>query len=190
MVRHDLGFSDAQLVAIGVGRPAPSKRFDLTIDAVASARRSGADVSLLLVGVGADSDLRDQCERLGVADHVRLLDGRFGDELARLIASSDVLVSASDYEGFGLTLIEGMACGLPVIATAAGGVTDIVVDGETGYLVTPGSSAAIAERLQLLASTPEILQRLGESAVDRVRSEFGASLTTEAFHALYRELTT
>lgn len=185
-VRNELGLPQSEVIAIGIGRPAPSKRFDLAIDAIAAARQHGAGVSLVLVGAVDHAGLVDQRARLTLDDSVKLLG--YQTDLPRVIAAADVLVSASDYEGFGLTLIEGMACGVPVVAAAVGGVVDIVIDGETGYLVEPGSSATIADRLSALAADAGLRERLGAAGRERAVELFDARTTADSFVEVYRML--
>jgi phosphatidylinositol alpha 1,6-mannosyltransferase len=88
-----------------------------------------------------------------------------GEELARIYASMDVFVHAGPHDTFGQTLQEAAASGLPVVAPAAGGPLDLVRDGTTGFLVAPGSAAALAGAVATLASNPTL--RAAQSAAAR-----------------------
>jgi glycosyltransferase involved in cell wall biosynthesis len=184
--RH--GFDPAATLVVAVGRPAPSKRFDMTIEAAAHGRSLGANLQLLIVGVGASPELRSVAESCGISDHVVLWDARYGDAMATAIAASDVLSSTSSYEGFGLTLAEGMACGLPVVAMHVGGVGDLVDHDETGFLVPSGDTAAHGARLASLAGDHQLADRLGDAGRERAVRRFGVVAVAERFRELYLEL--
>jgi glycosyltransferase involved in cell wall biosynthesis len=87
-----------------------------------------------------------------------------GDALIEKLRQSHVLVIPSFYEGFGIAYLEGMAFGLPAIGTTAGAIPQLITDGESGYLIAPGDYAALAQRLQQLASNRELLTRLSLNA--------------------------
>jgi glycosyltransferase involved in cell wall biosynthesis len=89
-----------------------------------------------------------------------------------LLRSADLLVHTALYEPFGMTPLEAMACGTPVLATAGGAHEDKVVDGATGVLVRPGRPAALAARIRHLLATPMLLQGYGIAAADRARSRY------------------
>jgi glycosyltransferase involved in cell wall biosynthesis len=89
-----------------------------------------------------------------------------------LLRSADLLVHTALYEPFGMTPLEAMACGTPVMATAGGAHEDKVVDGATGVLIRPGHPAALAARIRHLLDTPMLLQGYGIAAADRARSRY------------------
>jgi len=95
-------------------------------------------------------------------------------ELIALYQAADVFVLPTRADAFGHVAVEASAAGLPVVATAVGGLSDIVVDGETGFLVDPGNVGALVERLQRLAVRPELRQRLGQAARRRAEQRFDA----------------
>jgi starch synthase len=94
--------------------------------------------------------------------------------IVQVLSHASVFVCPSRYEPFGLVNIEAMACGAPVVATATGGIPEIVVEGETGYLVTPGPDFAVrlAERVNALISDPETARRFGQAGRQRVLDRF------------------
>ena len=184
--RHEL---DPQtLIAVAIGRPARSKRFDLAIDAVADARDRGAELDLVVIGIGKDASLLEHSERRGARDRVHLLSAVHGDDLAQAISSCDILLSTSEYEGFGLTIVEGMSCGLPVVAMAVGGVTDLVIEGTTGYLVPEGDVDGFAQRLVDLCASVELRRSMGRAGRQRAVEVFDARETAASFTNLYEEL--
>jgi len=104
---------------------------------------------------------------------------RQGSQLARLYASLDVFVHSGPYETFGQTVQEASASGVPVVAPAAGGPVDLVVDGETGLLVAPHSDAALADAVDRLAASPHLRQRMGAAARLLVRDRSWAAVGDE-----------
>jgi len=185
-LRAELGARPDELLALFVGRLAPIKRVDVLLEAVAHARRAGAPVQLAVAG---DGDLRPALEararELGLTDAVTFLG--FRRDLPELSAASDVAVLSSDNEGTPVSLIEAAAAGLPSIATAVGGVADIVVPG-TGHLVAPGDAVALGQRLADAARDPEALRQMGATARGHVRDAYGAERLLRDVAGLYDEL--
>jgi phosphatidylinositol alpha 1,6-mannosyltransferase len=136
-----------------VGRLATEKRVDLLADIGAL-----PGVRLVIVGTGpAEAAIRRAVPTaLFLGQHT-------GEELARIYASLDVFVHAGPHDTFGQTLQEAAASGLPVVAPAAGGPLDLVRNGTTGFLVAPGSAAALAEAVATLAANPELRAAQGSA---------------------------
>ena len=109
-------------------------------------------------------------------------------ELVRLYSRSQVLVSPSLYEGFGLPAAEAMACGLPVVATSAGAFPEVIADGTTGVLVPPRDAPALAGAIRDLLSDPETCLRMGQAARRRVARRFTWRETARQTVALYEEV--
>lgn len=114
-----------------------------------------------LAGDGDIAAARAKAAELGIADRVDLPGWVDGDRVARLIATADILVLPSFVENLPLSIIEGMASGLAVVATPVGAVEDIVRDGETGLLVQPGDVDGLTAALTRLVADDELRQRLG-----------------------------
>ena len=109
---------------------------------------------------------------LGVADRV-VFTGRVSrGALPALLRSADLLLAAPEYDPTGLTALEAMACGTPVVATGVGALPDAVIDGTTGILVGAGRPAQLAQRIRKLLSQPMLLEGFSVAAVDRVRSRY------------------
>jgi len=136
-----------------VGRLATEKRVDLLANIGAL-----PGVRLVIVGTGpAEAAIRRAVPTaLFLGQHT-------GEELARIYASFDVFVHAGPHDTFGQTLQEAAASGLPVVAPAAGGPLDLVRNGTTGFLVAPGSAAALAEAVAALAASPELRMAQGRA---------------------------
>jgi len=110
-------------------------------------------------------------------------------EKVQLLSHASVFVCPSVYEPFGLINLEAMACEAPVVASAVGGIPEIVVDGETGWLVPAGDPGALAERVNALVADPGTARRMGRAGRQRVLDEFRWDVIADRTVALYRSLT-
>ncbi|MFC9770609.1 MULTISPECIES: glycosyltransferase [unclassified Pseudarthrobacter] len=168
---------------LSVGRLVPRKGVDLVIRALPHLRAAGfADVELLIVGGGLDSGalhsdpevrrLLDLAAELGVQDQV-VLEGQVprGD-MPGIFRSADAVVCAPWYEPFGIVPLEAMACGVPVVASAVGGLRDTVVDHATGLHVPPRDPEAIASALAMLLGNPSLRTELGDAGQRRARARY------------------
>jgi glycosyltransferase involved in cell wall biosynthesis len=111
--------------------------------------------------------------RLGVTDRVRLLGQVAHDELPALLRSADAVVCTPWYEPFGMVAVEAMACGVPVVATAVGGLIDTVIDGVTGLHVTPRDGRELTATLEALLADPQRRAALGRAGAQRARQHYG-----------------
>ncbi|HJV59442.1 MAG TPA: glycosyltransferase family 1 protein [Albitalea sp.] len=179
--RRRLGVGSQEFVVLQLGRLVPRKGIDNVIRAVARLDR-GVPARLLIVGGESPTPdeqatpeigrLRAVARECGVADRVTFIGHRQRDELRDCYAASDVFVTTPWYEPFGITPLEAMACGTPVIGSAVGGIQYSVVDGVTGFLVPPHDPPALAARLAELHGNPSLAQALGRAGIRRVRSMF------------------
>ncbi len=179
---------DAQLVGV-VGRLWPQKRVKDAIWAVDLLIRVCPRVHLLVLG---DGPLYDNLVRfrdnLGLEDRVHFLGHR--NDALRIMRRLDVLWSTSGYEGLSNTVMEAMALGVPVVATDIPGNRDLVVPGETGYLVPVGEKgrAEFIRHTRNLLNDPDTARRLGENARRRVVEHFSAEAMIDRYCELYRAL--
>lgn len=153
------------LRGVCVGNLKAVKGHKYLLDAFAILVQSFPDSELLLVGEdqGIKAAIQDQIERLCLTNHVRLLGGR--SDIAAILQSCDYMVCSSLSEGLSNALLEGISCALPVIATDVGGNSEIVDEGENGFLCPPEDSAHLAERLLTLSwsTDTEIVRMAGRS---------------------------
>ncbi|HWG12090.1 MAG TPA: glycosyltransferase [Streptosporangiaceae bacterium] len=122
--------------------------------------------------LAADGDyraLRDAADRHGVADRVVFTGSVARADVPALIRSADAVVCVPWYEPFGIVPLEAMACGVPVVASAVGGLTDTVVDRATGWLVPPRDPAVLAGALRALLADPARRAAMGQAGLDRAR---------------------
>jgi alpha-1,6-mannosyltransferase len=181
--RAALGAGVDDLVLVYAGRLDVEKRPHLVLDAF---ERLPERLAARLV-IAGDGPLRGMLEQRAAADpRIRILPFlRDRAEMARLLASADVYVSAMAHETFGLSVVEAQACGLPVVGVRAGAMLDRVIDGVDGFLVDPVDPAR--EMADHIAGVPRSeWAALGRRARERVESEFSWRRTFEALLQSYR----
>jgi glycosyltransferase involved in cell wall biosynthesis len=184
--RAEVGAGPEDVLAVFVGRLVPIKRVDLLIEAAALASAREPRLRVAIVGDGElRSALEQQVSELGLGETVRFLG--FRDDLPAIVAASDIAVLSSDNEGTPVALIEAAAAARPAVATAAGGVADIVT-GSTGMLVAPGDAGAFADALVRLAGDLRARERMGLAAREHVRERFAAERLISDIDSLYQEL--
>ena len=125
---------------------------------------------------------------LGLSDRVELRGRVERDELPALLRSADAVVCVPWYEPFGIVPLEAMACGVPVVASAVGGLLDTVVDGVTGMHVPPRSPERLAEVLRALLADEAMRKRLGEAGAERARSRYSWGLIADTTLETYERL--
>lgn len=193
-LRKAIGVPEYAEVAIAVGRLEPQKNYSHLLNAWAelcgSTPEGLRDQRLVIVGDGSQREaLKAQVRQLGVERSVHWLGHR--DDVPALLAGADAFVLSSSYEGFGLVVVEAMAAGLPVVATAVDSIPE-VLGGEaagSGILVPPGDPGALASGLAgaLTASADERAAR-SASGRRRAREHFSLATMLERYAALYEEL--
>lgn len=178
----------AEFVVGSVGRLEAVKDFPTLVRAFAIlSRRVGPRARLLIVGDGSQRDvLRRYILTEGITDGVVLTGAR--SDIPEVLKQIDVFVLTSLAEGISNTILEAMASGLPVIATAVGGNSELVVDGQTGFLVAPGDATAIADRLENYCANPALAARHGHAGRLRAVERFSIAAMINAYADLYRGL--
>jgi glycosyltransferase involved in cell wall biosynthesis len=157
------------------------------VRAFAVVRAEVADVRLEIAGSGPERPrLEHEIDVLRLAGAVKFLGWR--PDLPQLLPSWDIFALASFDEGFGIAALEAMAAGLPVVATAVGGVPELVSDGNTGFLVPRGDVAALAARLRVLLLDPERRLAMGAAGRARARAEFSIERMVSAVAAVYDDV--
>jgi glycosyltransferase involved in cell wall biosynthesis len=145
------------------------------------------DARLHIAGSGPeDSRLRVAAEDHGIRDNVVFLGWR--EDIRSDMRRWDVYAQSSLEEGFGLAVLDAMAAGLPVVATNVGGIGEVVIEAETGFLVPPGNPELMAERLRRLLSDSETRSRMGEAGRVRALRVFSPAREAAAVQAAYDRL--
>ncbi|HEX8939876.1 MAG TPA: glycosyltransferase [Candidatus Limnocylindrales bacterium] len=199
LARVALGFEPDEKVVLQLGRMVPRKGVDNAIRGFARlVHQHGVEARLVIVGGSADDPdpaadpelarLVELAAAEGVADRV-VFSGRRGREaLKYYYNAADIFISTPWYEPFGITPIEAMACGTPVVGSNVGGIKFTVRDGETGYLVPPNEPDALAERLAHLYKHPKLLSVFRRQAIRRANDLFTWQKVTNAVAELYEQV--
>lgn len=197
--RRQLGLGRDEFIVLQLGRMVPRKGVDNVIRA-AVILRDKYHVPMRLMVVGGNADRPDPvttpelgrlialARDLGVDGQVTFTGQRQREQLRYYYSAANVFVATPWYEPFGITPVEAMACGTPVVGTAVGGIKTTVVDGETGYLVPPNDPEALAERLAWLHRHPHVAQRLGWAGMRRAYQHFTWRNVASQIAAIYESV--
>src|SRR6184192_197666 len=185
--RRYLGIPPDRFAVGWIGRMTAVKRTDDVLVAFKRLRESGVDAVLCMVGDGPDRPgLEQRAHDLGIVRNTLFLG--YQQEVAPFYAAFDALVLPSSNEGTPVSVIEALGAGRPVVATRVGGVPDVVRDGEDGFLVEPGATDELAERLERLARDPALRERMGKQGRERVVPRYAVERLVDDVDRLYRSL--
>jgi glycosyltransferase involved in cell wall biosynthesis len=185
--RRRLGIAPERFVVGWIGRMTAVKRTDDVLLAFRRLRDRGVDAALCMVGDGPDREAAERlAHELGVVRDSLFLG--YQDEVAPYYAAFDALILPSANEGTPVSAIESLAGGRAVVATAVGGVPDVVRDGVDGFLVEPGDVDAMADRLARLASDAGLRRRMGDAGRESVRERYAVRRLLDDTDELYRRL--
>jgi glycosyltransferase involved in cell wall biosynthesis len=175
-----------------VGRLASNKGLLELTEAFVTLARSDRSAHLVVVGEdgGQRGPMEAKAKALGVSERVHVL-GHVDDDtvLSAAYREARLTVLPSEYEAFGLVLLESLAVGTPVVASRVGGIPEFVEDGKAGLLVPPKSPTALAEAITRVWSDRDLARRLGEYGRDHVVPRYSWDALAERLDSLYREVT-
>lgn len=184
--RQQLGLPADDLILVAVGRLVPIKRVDRLIRVFATLHAGRPSARLYVIGDGSERAAAEtQVAEAGLGDAVTFCGWR--TDTATWYAAADYLALTSDNEGTPLALIEGAAAGRPTVATAVGGVPDVVIDGVTGLLAPADDEVGLADAMIRLADDAELRARLGAAAPATAQG-FGAERLVDDLERIYLEL--
>jgi len=184
-VRHELGIAPNDFLAVHISNVRPLKRIDLLLRAFAAAR-SERPLRLLIVAGSSFAPYDGLLDDLGLRDRVMVKEG--AKDVEDFLLAADAGLYSSEHESFGLSILETLFYGKPVVAFRVGGIPEVVVDGECGFLHPFGDIDAMARSLALLASSPERASEMGASGRRRAQSAFTAEQVIPQYEALYRRV--
>ncbi len=192
--RHALGITFDVPVLLFVGRIQPLKGLDVAVQALAQLQAKNAQ--LIVVGGASGSEGNEEIEKvmqlarsLGVHNNIRFVEPQAHHMLSTYYRAADVVVVPSRSESFGLVALEAAACGIPVVASAVGGLLTIIDDGETGYLVPRRDPALFAEHIDELLAHPTMARAMGAKAAEKAR-HYTWSFAAARLRRVYADVST
>jgi glycosyltransferase involved in cell wall biosynthesis len=186
-VRRDLGLSETALVVGTVAVFRSQKRLDVWLQVAARILETLPGTRFMLVG---DGPLRDELERRAVELG---LDGKvvfvgLQEDVRPFLAAMDLFLMTSEFEGLPLALLEAMASRVPVVATPAGGIPEVICDGDHGRLAPVGNVDALVEASLDLLADEDLRVRMGNAGRNRVQAEFSIDRMAHELNALYGDV--
>ena len=190
-LRHELGFDMTTNVIGMIGQVSPHKGQDVFIRSIPAILEKCPNSKFIIVGDDFKQGqyiehLKNLAVQLGVAEHVAFLGQR--QDIPEVMKDLNVFVLASKNEPFGLVVVEAMAAGIPVVATAAGGVTEIIEHEKSGFLFAIDDDYMLAEAVTKILRNPAIVHSINQQAKSRVRLLFSIESMTEQTMAIYRSV--
>ncbi|HEU5137301.1 MAG TPA: glycosyltransferase [Steroidobacteraceae bacterium] len=182
-IRAAWGIAADEVVVGTVARIVTQKRIDLLIDSLAELRARGRALRLVVVGTGdLEASLRKRARDKGVEQALTWAGRR--EDIPAVMQAFDIFALCSDYEGFGLVLLEAMASRRPIVATRVSAIPEIVVDNVTGRLCSAGDAAGVASAIDALFAA-ELRASMGAAGRERLEREFPVAKMVDATLAIY-----
>ena len=189
-VKNSLGIEESTLLITVFARVEPLKGQKYLIEACGKTLSILPKFHILFAGEITDREYQRECLQMAQIYNIQgqITFAGYRTEVSDILNATDIVVLPSLSEAFSRAVIEGMASGKAVIATDVGGSSEAVEDGVTGFLIAPGDSAALAEKILLLARNRELRVKLGEAARVRVETVFSIEENVRKTEQVYREL--
>jgi glycosyltransferase involved in cell wall biosynthesis len=185
--RREFGIKDHELVIAAAGQLIPRKGHQYLLEAVANLRKRHQSFRLLIFGEGfLHSQLRAQAESLGLGDCVQF--AGFRDDLDDFVACFDVFVHPALAEGLGVATLKAQAAGVPVVGFAAGGLTEAVDDGKSGFLVRPEDVDELEDSIEVLINDEARREKLGQAGRERMQNEFSIATMADRHIEVYESV--
>lgn len=193
-----LGLQTDEKILLQLGRMVPRKGVDNVVRALGRLKDSGVPYRLVVVGGETDDPDPMACPEIarlqriakeeGVENKVTFVGRKNREILKYYYCAADVFISTPWYEPFGITPLESMACGTPVIGSNVGGIKYSVLDGKTGFLVPPNDPDSLASKVHLLISDPALLQQMKKASKQRVKENFTWQKVASLVADLYQHI--
>lgn len=184
--RTALGINSQPMILF-VGKLVPRKGVDVLLRALPKVLKE-VEVKLVLVGSGNQRDYQHLAQALGISDKIRFLGRVPGDTLRLLFSSCDLFVLPSRLEGFGAVIVEAMAAGKPVVATAVSSIPEIIESGKNGILVEGNNEGELASAIVKILSDKSLARAIEKNNIKKVRERFSWEAAARKAERLYSEL--
>jgi glycosyltransferase involved in cell wall biosynthesis len=183
-IRQELGLREGDIFAITVGNLKPGKNQETLIRAIK--HLNDPRIHLVIAGGGPLRDsLLALATELGLEDHVHLLG--FRKDISRLSSAADLFLFASEREGLPVSVMEAMACGVPIVASAIRGNTDLIDDGKGGFLLDPYDVIGFADAIRRIQADPAAREQMKHYNLEKIRN-YSIEAVTEQMARLYKSV--
>ncbi|MEW6095316.1 MAG: glycosyltransferase family 4 protein [bacterium] len=184
--REELGFSKDDFLIVSVCRLVKRKGLDYLIQAVSSLRDKR--IKILIIGDGIEKqNLLQLAKKLDISDQVIFLGFLTEEVKFQYLSISDIFILTSLHEGFGIVYLEGMSCGLPVIASDNGGQTDFIIEGENGFLIPVADVDKLSQRIIELIENKELRDKISEVNIKKAQ-EFSITKEAQKYEEIYKSV--
>jgi len=184
-VRGELGLTNNEFLVVHISNVRPPKRIDLLLQSFAAAR-SSRPLRLLILAGSSFAPSEPFLDQLGLRDRVTVKEQV--RDVEEYLNAADAGLYTSESESFGLSILETLFHAKPVVAFRVGGIPEVVIDGETGFLHPFGQTEAVARSISLLANSPELARKMGGRGRRHAESNFTAARIVPEYESLYRRV--
>jgi len=183
--RRELGYKETDFIILFVGKLHPSKDPLTLIKAISEAVEKNASLRLIMIGDGElYEEAKNEIHKRNLSNHIKLLNYMSRENIRMWYAAADIFVLPSVGEAFGMTLLEAMASGVPVIASNSGACSEVI--GNAGILFNQGNYSELAEKILFLSHEKELSRKLREAGLKRVRETFSWEDKIDQYLKLYK----
>jgi glycosyltransferase involved in cell wall biosynthesis len=190
-LRREFGLEEEQKIVLFVGRLYHRKGLEILLNSIPPVLQEFKDVKFAISGTGfkkKEERLRKLAKELDIEDHVAFLGYVSDEKLPNIYAASDIFVLPAIYENFPFAILEAQATGLPVISTKVGGIPEFLVDKQNGFLIDPGDSTQLTQRVLALLQDPKLAKEMGDRGRKLIEEKLSWRLITGQVIDLYHKL--
>jgi phosphatidylinositol alpha-1,6-mannosyltransferase len=190
-LRREFGLEEEKKIVLFVGRLYHRKGLEILLRSIPAVIQEFGDVKFAISGTGfkkKEESLRKLAKELETEDYVTFLGYVPDEKLPNLYSASDIFVLPAIYENFPFAILEAQATGLPVISTKVGGIPEFLADNENGFLIDPGDSAHLTQRVLTLLQDPKLAKEMGRRGRSLIEEKFAWRLITSQVIDLYHKL--
>lgn len=190
-LRKEFGLKKDEKVVLFVGRLYHRKGLETLLESVPPVLNEFSNVKFIISGTGfkqKEESLKKLAKELGIKDHVKFLGYIPDDKLPRLYSASDIFVLPAIYENFPFAILEAQSTALPVISTKVGGIPEFLVDTENGFLIDPGDTKQLTQKVLALLQNPELAKQMGDHGRKLIEEKLDWRIITGQVIDLYHQL--
>jgi glycosyltransferase involved in cell wall biosynthesis len=190
-LQREFGLDEKKKIILFVGRLYHRKGLEILLQSIPPVLQEFGDVKFAISGTGfkkKEQSLRDLAKELDIEDYVKFLGYVPDEKLPELYSASDIFVLPAIYENFPFAILEAQATGLPVISTKVGGIPEFLADKENGFLIDPGDTKQLTQRVLTLLQDPKLAEEMGRRGRKLIEEKFAWRLITGQVIDLYHKL--